>query len=513
MPPLAVVQQQHSGDADRQNAGENSAARQLGALGLEANVAGVAPTASFAALLEQFAQVQRQVSQNAQQQQQESRKRPLESNVTNEGKADSKTDSSASKTATDLMINQPNKALKTEATSSPKAAVRQESHSSASGEDDDDDDDDDDDESGDEGRGRSGRMKGRFSQSERRLLFGIIREDPELLRSFLHQLKRRIWDGKSWMHEIGTRFNKRAKRKRSHDAVRHHLKLRRPQPTDNRVILSADEQELADFLHLLEHSSTCSRRDACARCLQLSRLRVRRGLARCGYPGCDKCDPSLPHVLDDFDVRGLLRFTQQQEQQRQFQHHHHLQRLPLAQLGLAGSMLSNGEEANSISLPERRNQVMLQALQQRTDSNGSANSTSGLPFQTASALNLLPHNLLASLQQQQQSQQTLNLLNSLTKNSANNQQQQLSDNATIMRLLQEQRERQTLLNALLAANASNSGSGGLQMPMTPVSSIPSLNFISKNTVNPDPKVRPTPRAFSDFEVSLAETLAQASKNQ
>ncbi|GBG25640.1 Hypothetical Protein FCC1311_018592 [Hondaea fermentalgiana] len=436
----------------------------------------------------------------------------------------------------------------------PQSASRQPSHNSASesshsmsaSEDDDDEDDEEDDEEEAGQKGRGGRMKGRFSQSERRLLFSIIREDPELLRSFLHQLKRRIWDGKSWMHEIGTRFNKRAKKKRSHDAVRHHLKLRRPQPTDSRAVVSAEEQEVTDFLHLLEHSSTCSRRDACARCLQLSRLRVRRGLARCGYPGCDKCDPTLPHVLEDFDVRALLRYTQQHEQHRHFHHqqqqrHHRLQlsTLNITNPALAASIRKADEEKERL---QKQRQELAKQQQQVFDTLGPAperrNSTGSTCSTTSVASNNHPSASMLLAQQQallmpkfQQHQHQLQLpLPGANTNMADlikfigasnaalpvatppQQQNESSHTATLMRLLQEQRDRQAMLGALLAdANATRAA-----MPMTPVGSFPGLNFAASsnnNSVNPDPKVRPTPRAFSDFEVSLAETLAQASRKQ
>jgi len=143
-------------------------------------------------------------------------------------------------------------------------------------------------------------IKGRFSKKEKRILFNLIRADGELLSSFLHQLKRRNWNGKSWMYEIGNRFNEVAVRKRSHDAIRHHLKLRRS------VDKISINQETLDMITLLKHTMICSKPDACTRCLQLDRLRVKKGLACCGAEDCKECNKESPHVLQPFDVQTLL---------------------------------------------------------------------------------------------------------------------------------------------------------------------------------------------------------------
>jgi len=150
---------------------------------------------------------------------------------------------------------------------------------------------------------RSGR---RFSIDERKLLFTIIKEDALLTHAFLHQVTKRIWDGKSWMHEIGKRFNNRAAEKRSNEAVRHHLKLRRKVRVNGQRVPPLEQEDI-DFRNLLDHCCNCIRQDECARCLQLCRLRVKRQLAKCGYEECTSCDPKLPNVFDSgFEPRNLL---------------------------------------------------------------------------------------------------------------------------------------------------------------------------------------------------------------
>ncbi|GBG29224.1 Hypothetical Protein FCC1311_054462 [Hondaea fermentalgiana] len=141
---------------------------------------------------------------------------------------------------------------------------------------------------------------GRFSEEEKNTLFGLILKDPDLFRAFVHQLTKRKWGGRSWMNEIAKRFNQLVPYQRKHDAVRHHLKLRKARSPGT----GSDEDIIES---LLEHSLDCHKSDTCSKCLSLHRVRVRLGFASCGWPDCEHCDNSKPHVLRPFDARTLLR--------------------------------------------------------------------------------------------------------------------------------------------------------------------------------------------------------------
>ncbi len=149
----------------------------------------------------------------------------------------------------------------------------------------------------------SGRSVGRFSTAEKSLLFSVIWQDRELLRFFLHRLKSRAFAGKSWMCEVGRRFNELSGgSQRTQEAVRHHLKLR----WASKAELEEEQDEDKVFDLLLRHAVVCTRPVACTRCLQLARLRVKRGLASCGAARCTMCHPGLPDVLEPFDAVNLL---------------------------------------------------------------------------------------------------------------------------------------------------------------------------------------------------------------
>jgi hypothetical protein len=157
---------------------------------------------------------------------------------------------------------------------------------------------DGDDAAGGEGReGREGRV-GRFSAEERKILVGAVVSDPSVLSGFCHMRRRRGGAGRSILHEIAARFNAVAPEARSYDVVRHHLKIRSGEGSS----------ALADDAGILEKllGHICSK-VACTHCLQLHRMRVQRGLARCGVDGCTACpDQSLPLVLAPFDASALL---------------------------------------------------------------------------------------------------------------------------------------------------------------------------------------------------------------
>uniref|UniRef100_A0A7S2WFG1 Uncharacterized protein n=1 Tax=Mucochytrium quahogii TaxID=96639 RepID=A0A7S2WFG1_9STRA len=140
---------------------------------------------------------------------------------------------------------------------------------------------------------------GRFTEEEKQKLFSLITDDPDLLRAFLHQLTKRKWGGKSWMNEIAKRFNALVKNKRKHDAVRHHLKLRK-----NRNGSGCEDEDC--IISLLRHTISCFKKETCSKCFQLHRLRVKMGFASCGLKHCSFCDSSKPHVLSPYDPRELL---------------------------------------------------------------------------------------------------------------------------------------------------------------------------------------------------------------
>eukprot|EP00512_Aurantiochytrium_limacinum_P002852 CAMPEP_0171497576 /NCGR_PEP_ID=MMETSP0958-20121227/7352_1 /TAXON_ID=87120 /ORGANISM="Aurantiochytrium limacinum, Strain ATCCMYA-1381" /LENGTH=553 /DNA_ID=CAMNT_0012031841 /DNA_START=340 /DNA_END=2001 /DNA_ORIENTATION=- len=148
--------------------------------------------------------------------------------------------------------------------------------------------------------GEDGTHSGRFSEEEKTILFNLILKDPDLFRAFVHQLTKRKWGGRSWMNEIAKRFNQLVPHQRKHDAVRHHLKLRKARSPGT----GSDEDIIES---LLEHSLDCVKSDTCSKCLSLHRVRVRLGYASCGWPSCEYCDTSKPHVLHAFNARALLR--------------------------------------------------------------------------------------------------------------------------------------------------------------------------------------------------------------
>jgi len=150
---------------------------------------------------------------------------------------------------------------------------------------------------------------GRFSPDERKILVSLIWDDAEVLSAFCHQQRKQNIRGKSFMHLITDRFNQRTNQKRSHDAVRHHLKLRRSNlgPLMNKgQNVSPTLRDFRMLEKLLEHRWVCSSHNACTRCLQMHRLRVQRGLACCDFAPCQSCDKSLPSVRDPFDAREVL---------------------------------------------------------------------------------------------------------------------------------------------------------------------------------------------------------------
>lgn len=138
--------------------------------------------------------------------------------------------------------------------------------------------------------GEEGGAKGnnrRFTLEEQTLLVQIIKEDPDLTRSFLHQMRTRQYDKKSWMWEIANRFNQRSKTTRTLDAIRHHFMLRK----------SAKESTKA----LIWHGVQCNRRETCSKCLLLDRYRVCEGLAKCGVKECKLC-VRKSHLADAFEA-------------------------------------------------------------------------------------------------------------------------------------------------------------------------------------------------------------------
>lgn len=147
---------------------------------------------------------------------------------------------------------------------------------------------------------RVGNPKGRassarFSCNEQAVLVGVIKADPELLRSFLHQARTRPYDKRSWMHEIATRFNQKSQTKRTLDAVRHHFMLRK--------------SKSSGISGLIWHAIQCKRREECSKCLLLDRFRVESGLATCGVKECITCaqtDKSLPAAALPFNAQELL---------------------------------------------------------------------------------------------------------------------------------------------------------------------------------------------------------------
>ncbi|GBG25632.1 Hypothetical Protein FCC1311_018512 [Hondaea fermentalgiana] len=154
-----------------------------------------------------------------------------------------------------------------------------------------------------------GGRTGRFSAEERRILVGLIWNDSQVLSAFCHQQRKQNIRGKSFMHLITDRFNEKTNQKRSHDAVRHHLKLRRSNLgplVDKGLQIAPAERDIRLLDKLLEHRWVCSSHNACTRCLQMHRLRVQRGLARCDYASCGSCDQRLPSVKAPFDARSLL---------------------------------------------------------------------------------------------------------------------------------------------------------------------------------------------------------------
>ena len=141
---------------------------------------------------------------------------------------------------------------------------------------------------------------GRFSESEKQILFSMIKQDADLFRAFVHQLTKGKWDGKSWMNEISKRFNELVPEKRKSDAIRHHMKLRRQKD----CLDEKDDKQI--LISLVRHSMQCGRPDQCARCFQLHRFRVKLGYASCGLTACKFCDATKPYVLNPFDPFALL---------------------------------------------------------------------------------------------------------------------------------------------------------------------------------------------------------------
>jgi len=150
---------------------------------------------------------------------------------------------------------------------------------------------------------------GRFSQEEKKILVSLILDDPHVLSAFCHQQRKQNIQGKSFMHLITDRFNEKTSKFRSHDAVRHHLKLRRSNlssATKKQQGMVSGSRDVRMLEKLLEHRWICTNQDSCTRCLQMHRLRVQRRLASCGYENCFSCDKRLPAVKDRFNPKELL---------------------------------------------------------------------------------------------------------------------------------------------------------------------------------------------------------------
>ena len=158
---------------------------------------------------------------------------------------------------------------------------------------------------------------GRFTKEERRVLVQVITGDAAMLSGYCHlarwrPVKRGTGDKnqpRSIMFTIAERFNEVAREPRQLDAVRHHLKFRRGTRSANGVTHGKTLEKL------IEHHQGCFAQESCTRCLQLHRMRVQRGLARCAEDegACAVCAAaargvaSLPFVLDSFDCPALLK--------------------------------------------------------------------------------------------------------------------------------------------------------------------------------------------------------------
>jgi hypothetical protein len=162
-----------------------------------------------------------------------------------------------------------------------------------------------------------GDRTGRFTKEERRVLVQVVTGDAAMLSGYCHLHRwrpvKRSTSAKdqprSVMFTIAERFNEVARKPRQLDALRHHLKFRRGERSANGVTHGKTLEKL------IEHRRTCSAQESCTRCLQLHRMRVQRGLARCAEDegGCAVCaaaapgGASLPFVLDSIDCRALLK--------------------------------------------------------------------------------------------------------------------------------------------------------------------------------------------------------------
>jgi len=274
----------------------------------------------------------------------------------------------------------------------------------------------------------SNSRSGRFGDEEQAILVDVIRGDDELRRSFLHKIRSRQYEKKSWMHEIATRFNMRSSSKRSLDAVRHHFMQRRA----GRDSKSA----------LVWHAMRCRRRESCTKCLLLDRIRVESGLASCGVAQCRICDKSRPDVFKPFSPHKLLNWSKDiavdvgapaesplflaettassGAEDRKDQEH--------------SSMLSNPESLLSANSPlvQQQKQLLQAQLQQQQLLQAQQQPNMSLILEQMQKLQALQN--LQRVQQQQQQQQDLfagtnaNMLSSLASgnNLVGNLQQQIS---------------------------------------------------------------------------------------
>jgi hypothetical protein len=145
--------------------------------------------------------------------------------------------------------------------------------------------------------GEQGHNKGRFSLEEKKQLFTLIRDDACIFSAFLHQRKERMFGTKSWMHEIANRFNQIITgKKRSLEAIRHHLMFRKTETSSGNAGLSIAAELDKTSLELQEHFKLCHYKGTCTKCLIFQRVCVQQGAYKCGYAACNICNSALEPV-------------------------------------------------------------------------------------------------------------------------------------------------------------------------------------------------------------------------